>query len=272
MEKRNLEIFNQVSQGLAEGVDRNKAFALAGLMSETSIDVEKVFQEHGYDLSNFPLKFLKMYAVNEKELGELIEVLKEYTALGLKETANASLEPATFKLAFLGRVKFCIDNNINYRDEEGKFASWLFNAEAFGRETAGTVKIEDVKTVSELMAEGKEVVVKEEAKDRLAYLDDESRQIYQAINYALSSLNFSTPGDDTLNRVVSNLLDLRSENAKNLINALVRKEYTFGKSISEIITDYAFNGLEIPGSEQARVASMITEAMEMEEEKVVGGR
>lgn len=272
MEKRKLEIFDQVSQGLAEGVDRNKAFALADLMSETSIDVEKVFKEHGYDLSNFPLKFLKMYAVNEKELGELIEVLKEYTSLGLKDAANASLEPATFKVAFLGRVRFCIDNNINYRDEEGRFASWLFNAEAFGRETAQKVKIEDVKSVSDLMATGQEFLVKEEARDRLAYLDEESSQIYHTINYNLSSLNFSTPGDDTLNQVVSNLLDLTSENAKNLINALVRKEYKFGKSISEIVIDYAFNGLEIPGSEQARVASMITEAMEMKEEKVVGGR
>lgn len=278
MEKRNLEIFNQVSQGLAEGIDKNKAFALAGLMSDTSLDVERVFREHEYDLSSFPLKFLKMYTVNEKELGELIEVLKEYKTLDLKEVANAMMDPIIFKTTFLARVKFCMDNNIEYRDENGLFVPWLFSTEAFAMKTMeATNKGNDVKTVQELMNEGQEIVVKQDAVDKLGYLDQDDMKKYETITEALVDLNLNTPEEDplhdVLNGVVANLLDRESANHANLISALSRKEYKF-MTLGELVTDYAFQGLEIPGSLQGSLASMIMDAMEMKEEKekVVGGR
>ena len=124
------------------------------------------------------------------------------------------------------------------------------------------------------MAEGQEITVREDAEDKLHYLDEEDMKRYEAITSVLIGLNLNTPGDDTLNQVVSNLINKSSVAHANLISALARKEYKFANSLSELVLDYAFNGLEIPGSEQARVASMLVEAIEMEEEKekAVGGR
>ena len=161
---------------LDEGVNPNKFLALRAIAVKPK-DIKMMFLENGYDLALVSGEFLKIGTFNDKEIGELQEVLKEIEELGLKAIFNLNLRVQVFKRTFLERVKYCVHNNIQYLNEDNTFKSQLNSAEEFAKFTASMPKIEESKPA-----------VAEEKQDA-SKLDDEDNTVKYNILKTLTEIN-----------------------------------------------------------------------------------
>lgn len=199
--------------------------------------VKDAFLEHNYDFNGLPGAFIKIFTLNERELGELMNTLDEIDKLDLKEVFNANLEVRYFKKRFLERVKYCVNNNIPFLNQDNTFASFLDNEEAFSkyRSEANNKNInkeELTDTIKKNSVENKSNVVTidlENLQDTVV-LDDEDNQVYREIKESLEQIKEAKQDGSIkfiIDSAISNLGDIIARDNKQYKNAgigsLVRK-------------------------------------------------
>ncbi len=196
--------------------------------------VKEEFTRHGFEVATVPGEFLKILTMNEREIGELEQVLDEIVALGLKDVFQNNLRPACFKRDFLERVKFCMNNNIMYVNEDREFRPELYNKILFA-EYSTKKPLKEIKTAQEIAEE----------ENRLELLDPEDRQVYNQILENLNFLVLRNATNEYLPQVVDNI-------SKKVVGALARKEYRF-LPLSDIVASVMFEGLDVtPQMESVR--------------------
>lgn len=246
----------------ANGEDTGITFKIMASLSlalpEDAEAVKSAFLEHGYDISVVPGEFFKIFTLKGKELVELIGVLDEIDKLGLQEIFQANLRLACFKKAFLERVRFCINNQIPFVNEDGTFTEELFRADTFGEYTARK-PVDMLKTAQELSPEI------QEGADIMGTLDEEDQSVYRRIVTDLNTLVLRNPKDDILPVVVRNVL-------VNVIGSIAAKDYYNG--IYQMISKVMFNGLDdISEFDRMRIEQLISSAYPEElEQTVTNGR
>lgn len=119
----------------ADGVASERFYPIKAI-ADIPGAVKDAFLEHNYDLNGVPGEFIKIFTCNERELGELMNILDEIDNLDLKEVFNANLKVKYFKRKFLERVRYCVDNNIPFLNQDNSFASFLDNEESFAEYTS----------------------------------------------------------------------------------------------------------------------------------------
>ncbi len=120
----------------AEGVVSERFYPIKAI-ADIPGAVKDAFLEHKYNLSDLAGSFIKIFTYNERELGELMNILDEIDALDLKEVFNANLiKILYFKRKFLERVKYCVNNDIPFLNQDNSFASFLENEEVFAEYTS----------------------------------------------------------------------------------------------------------------------------------------
>ncbi|MCM1052980.1 MAG: hypothetical protein NC483_03300 [Ruminococcus sp.] len=132
----------------AEGVVSERFYPIKAI-ADIPGAVKDAFLEHKYSLNDLSGSFIKIFTFNERELGELMNILDEIDNLDLKEVFNANLEVRYFKRKFLERVKYCVKNDIPFLNQDNTFASFLENEELFAEYTSkGNNAVREVNTVS----------------------------------------------------------------------------------------------------------------------------
>lgn len=211
---------------------------------------KELFTKYKYNVDVVPGEFLKIFTMNEKEAAEFEKILAEIDELGLSEVFAVNLRPASFKREFLERVKFCMANNFPYYNEDYSFIPELYNVNSFALYTASK-PMEMIKTVQELdemklhenlHPEENNTKTNEEALNKL---DAEDKQVYNQIIENLNYLILQHPTNAYLPQVVANI-------TKNVINALLRKEYRF-LPLGDVIDGVMFDGMDVtPEMEETR--------------------
>lgn len=225
----------------ADGVVIDRFYPIKAI-AEIPGAVKDAFLEHNYDLNGLPGTFIKIFTLNERELGELMNTLDEIDRLDLKEVFNTNLELRYFKKRFLERVKYCVNNNIPFLNQDNTFASFLNSEEAFS-EYRGTNKNKDKVQVKEEVIEKIEEPVKKIVPEEsnvvsmdfdnlqsMIELDSEDNQVYNEIKTTLEQIK-ETKQDGSIKFIVdsaiSNLGDVIARDSKQYkdagIGSLVRK-------------------------------------------------
>ncbi len=197
-------------------------------------NVKDKFLDHGYTIDVVPGEFLKIFTMNEKEIDELDKILVEIDALGLKDVFQDNLRLASFKRAFLERVKFCITNKFPYLHEDNTFIEQLYRADSFALYTVNK-PISMIKNTSQI----------DTTDEKETLLDAEDKQVYNEIVESLNYLILQNSTNEYLPAVVNNI-------TKKVVDALVRKEYHF-LPLREVIAGVMFDGLDVtPEMENVR--------------------
>lgn len=251
--------------------------------------VYDTFVSHGYQISSVPGEFLKVFTMNAREVAELEKTLLEIDALGLKDVLQNNLRLVCFKrefleslkvflnnnlpylnedhtfisevfdVAFSERLQFCINNGFVYRNADNTFVKELYDVDLFAQYTAHK-PLEAIKTAQE-------VKVMEEKNSGLVndhnsvQLDDEDRQVYNEVVKNLSYLELKNPTNEYLPVIVKNIL-------KNIVGALVRKEYRF-LTLREVVEGVMFEGIDVT-PEMENVRDLVLSAFPLENDLNVG--
>lgn len=271
----------ETSFELPEGVDANK-FLADSVIAVTPEEVKEVFDRHGYHLS-MSGEFLKMMTANTKETSELDEVLTTIDELGLKSIFENNLRVATFKRAFVERLKifmnnnfpylkedntfvpelylvgfaqrlqFCVDNGFVYQ-ENGKFKKELYDVKLFAEYTAHK-PIEMIKT-----ARDAGYVDVQESNNAEHKMDAEDLEVYHDVVVKLNGLILRNPMDEVLPIVVKNIL-------ANVNGAIIAKQYHNGvyNMLKPII-----DGIELSDIDKMRIEQLINDAFPLERSEVEG--
>ena len=202
--------------------------------SDIAKRVKQEFVNHGYSMDVVPGEFLKIFTMNEKEFAELGKVLTEIDELGLKDEFAANLRPASFKRAFLERVKFCRNNDFPYLYEDHTFIKELERPEAFAEYTAHK-PMNMIKTAQEVgPIEEKNHSINEDVANKM---DAEDQQVYNQIIKNLNYFLLQNPTNEYLPIVVNNI-------TKKVVDAILRKEYRF-LPLSDVISGVMFDGMDV---------------------------
>lgn len=263
--------FKDTSFLLPEGVDANK-FLADTVIAVTPKDVLDVFKKHQYQI-DMSGEFLKQMTANIKEIAELEIALSEIDKLGLKDLFSVNLRVASFKRAFIERLKiflnnnfpylnedntfvkelyivgfaqrlqFCVDNGFKYEDN-GKFISELYDANLFAEYTAHK-PIEMIKSASDVDYTAS--LENENAEDRM---DPEDLEVYNDIVVKLNGLILKNPMDEVLPLVVKNIL-------ANIKGDIMAKSYHNGviNMIERVV-----EAMEISEIDKMRIEQLISSA------------
>ena len=271
----------ETSFELPEGVDAHKFLANQEI-AVTPEEVREVFSRHNYHF-DMTGEFLKQMTANTKEINELDEVLSEIEKMGLKSVFEKNLRVATFKKAFVERLKifmnnnfpylmedntfvpelylvgfaqrlqFCIDNGFVYQ-ENGKFKKELYDVTLFAEYTTHK-PMEMIKTAREAG-----YVDVHESDNTEHKMDAEDLEVYHDIVVKLNGLILQNPMDEVLPIVVKNIL-------ANVNGAIIAKQYHHGVySMLKPILD----GIELSDFDKTRIEQLISDAFPLERVEVEG--
>ena len=222
--------------------------------SDIAKRVKQEFVNHGYNLDIVPGEFLKIFTMNEKELAELGKILVEIDELGLKNEFAANLRPASFKRAFLERVKFCRNNDFPYLQEDNTFIKELERPEDFAEYTAHK-PMSMIKTAQELDA------MEKNSEDITNKMDAEDKQVYNQVIENLNYLILQNPTNEYLPIIVNNI-------TKKVVDAILRKEYRF-LPLSDVVSSVMFDGIDVT-PEMESVRDLVLDAFNEEKSKNEG--
>jgi len=166
------------------------------------LKIKDLFETHGYDLSIIPGAFLKIFTLNDKEISELEKSLTRIDELGLTEIISTNLKVATFKPTFVGRLEYCLNNNVPFLNEDNSIVSMLYNSEVYAQYTAKATPIEEVKTVQEI----EENPPFYDKDNIVTLLDEEDLIIQKEIIKTLTEINRENKDDMTLKFIISTII------------------------------------------------------------------
>ena len=262
--------------GLDEGVAFDRY--LAGLTvgdSDCASKVKKAFVDHGYSLDVVPGEFLKIFTMNEKELGELNKMLTEIDDLGLKSIFQNNLRPASFKKSFVDSLEIFINLNMPYLNEDNTFIPEVYRIGFAGRleycvnngllymnpDRTFRQELYDINKFTDYVNHGQEKNSSVEteqnvAVDKVSQMDEQDKQVYDGIVICLNRLILSDSTNTFLVQVVKNILD-------KVPDSILRKEYQF-LDITEIVEKVMFDDMNVAPemlNEAENVKNLISQAL-----------
>ena len=163
---------------LDEGVESYKFGAI--LKATEPEEIKEIFLNHGYDVDKVVSgHFLKMFAMDAKEVHELPLILDEIEALNLKDVFNYNMRVQIFKREFVERVKYCLDNNIAFLNSDNTFIRQLNSPDAF-KDYTTSMPLKDTEEKIELDME--DTMVKHKIMETLGEIgNDEQNPVLTAI-------------------------------------------------------------------------------------------
>lgn len=246
MEKRQIESFNIIASKLPEGVDRNKYISLASITNNAE-EVEALFKQYGYDLSNISGAFVKIYTLDKKEIKELEAVLNRIDELGLQNAFQINLGLGYFTKSFIEKIEYAFNNHMPFQNPDGSFIRVFEAYKEVGTNEEEQAKDRDLAQHEVVMVPAEQLKSTEEIQnseysnaDPRQGMTDEQRQVYNTIVEKLSYLRMENMKDERIemiDQVIRNII-------RNLGPAILRKEHEF-LGINDMIKNIMFEGLDV---------------------------
>lgn len=241
-------ILKDTKLNLAEGIDANK-FGANRAIATNPKEVKDLFTNHGYNLNEVSGIFVKAFNLNAQELKEVATNLDKIDELGMREVFSSNLKIKYFRDKFLKRLVWCINHGVPYLNEDGTFAAYFDDDEAYEKFIAN---------VPETRQEHSYEL--DEENTALNEMSTEDKQVYNEVVEKLNYLVLGNTMDTNLAAVVSNITN-------KIVAPILRKEYRY-IPLAEIIDNIMFEGMDVAVEDNERIQEMILGAFREDERKV----
>lgn len=244
---------------LEEGVLITKFIMPIHAANEENVyKIKGLLENHKYTINVIPGEFLKIFSMNSKEIEEFEKVLVKIDELGLQEVFNANLKPASFKLAIVSRVEYCLNNKVPFVNSDNSIVSMIYSADAFAKYTAQSTKVKDIKTVQEI-TEDPTTYQNEEA---YTLLDSEDLMVKTELIKTLTEINQEND-DMTLKFIISTIIT-------NIDSAIARNNKNYRLMGTRRIIEDALQGFNMTPEIKDLVQNKILSKFTQEEEIQMG--
>ncbi len=174
-------------------------------------EIRDLFENYGYQLSVIPGDFVKAFTA-DKEVGEYRKALEEIEVMGLQPLFKANLRVAHFKMAFVDRVRFCLQNNIPFLNSDNTFVKVLYFDEDFKEYVADKMQ--------ESENSKNQALSNEDLAGKIANMDEFEIGLYNSVAEKLNYLILANTTNPSLVNIINSTI-------KKFADAISEKDYQY---------------------------------------------